>query len=170
MGIMVRDASNHDEVPSFGRLFLRNLFVIIWPVEFIVLASSPERKRLGDKTAKTVVVENPNKPAKLPRILALIGVGVAFFTFTFLLAGTAIKNSEAYKVAVQEIEQNQEVLDETGGIKGYGMIPTGNMTISNGNGKAQLEIKVLGNEKNLNVSAFLVKEPGGEWELMELDK
>ena len=70
MGIMVRDASNHDEVPSFGRLFLRNLFVIIWPVEFIVLASSPERKRLGDKTAKTVVVENPNKPAKLPMIVS----------------------------------------------------------------------------------------------------
>lgn len=170
MGIMVRDANNPNEVPSFGRLLVRNLFIIIWPVEFIVLASSQEKKRLGDKTAKTIVVKNPNKPTKLPRILALIGVGVAFFAFTFLFVGTAMKNSEAYKVAVKEIEMNEEILQETGGIKGYGMMPTGSVNISNGHGQAQLGIKVLGNEKDLNVNAYLTKEPNGEWKLIELNK
>ncbi len=170
MGIMVRDANNPNEAPSFGRLLVRNLFIIIWPVEFIVLASSEEKKRLGDKTAKTIAVKNPNKPAKLPRILALAGVGIAFFTFTFLFAGAAMKNSDAYKVAIKEIEENEEIITETGGITGYGRMPTGNVSISNGNGQAQLEIKILGNDKDLNVSVYLTKEPNGEWELIEMNK
>ncbi|MDO5637538.1 MAG: RDD family protein [Myroides sp.] len=170
MGIMVRDEINQNEIPSFGRLFLRNLFILIWPIEFIVLATNDQKKRLGDKVAKTVVVKNPNKPTKLPRILALIGVGVAFFMFVFLFVGSAIKNSDAYKVATKEIEQNKEIINETGGIKGYGMMPTGNISISNGQGQAQLEIKVLGNTKDLNVSVYLEKEPNGQWKLIEMQK
>lgn len=170
MGIMVRDENNQNEIPSFGRLFLRNLFIIIWPVEFIVLATNDQKKRLGDKVAKTVVVKNPNKPTKLPRVLALIGVGITFFVFVFFTAGNAMKNSDAYKVATKEIELNKEIIAETGGIKGYGMLPTGNVSISNGQGQAQLEIKVLGNKKDLNISVYLEKEPNGEWKLIEMQK
>ena len=170
MGIMVRDEKSPNEIPSFGTLLARNLFLIIWPVEFIVLATSQEKKRLGDKIAKTIVVKNPNKPKKMPRILSLAGVGIAFFAFTFLFAGTVMKNSNAYKVAVKEIGQNKEIQNETGGIKGYGMMPIGSINISNGQGQAQLEIKVLGNKKDLNVSTYLVKEPHGEWKLIEMTK
>lgn len=168
MGIMVRDEKSPPEIPSFGRLFLRNLLLIIWPIEFIVLATNPQKRRLGDKIAKTIVVKNPNKPKKLPRILALVGVGIAFFAFTFYFTGSAMKNSDAYKVAIHEIENNQEILKETGGIKGYGMMPTGNINISNGNGQAQLEIKVIGNDKDLNIAVYLTKEPNGEWKLIEM--
>src|SRR5688500_12026841 len=58
MGIMVRDQMNPNEIPSFGRLLIRNLFIIIWPVEFIVLAANPDKKRLGDTVVKTIVVKN----------------------------------------------------------------------------------------------------------------
>lgn len=170
MEIMVRDEKNQNEIPSFGRLFLRNLFIIIWPVEFIVLATDNQKKRLGDKVAKTVVVKNPNKPAKLPRILALIGVGIAFFVFILFTAGNAMKKSGAYKVATKEIEQNKYIINETGGIKGYGMLPTGSINISNGHGQAQFEIKVLGNKKDLNVGVYLEKEPNEEWKLIEMQK
>jgi len=169
MGIMVRDEINPTEVPSFGRLFIRNLFIIIWPIEFIVLAASQDKKRLGDKVAKTIVVKNPSKPAKLPRALALLGIGIAFCAFTFLFAGSTMKNSEAYKVAIENIEQNKEIVAKTGGIKEYGLMPTGSINISNGYGKAQLEIKVIGNRKDANVTAYLTKEPLGEWTLIELD-
>lgn len=170
MGIMVRDSRKPDETPSFGRLSARNLFIVIWPVEFIVLALSQEKKRLGDKTVNTLVVMNPQKHSKLPRLAAAAGIGIVFIAFTALFAGSAVKSSEAYKVAIAEIEQHQEILTETGGIKGYGMLPTGNVSISNGYGQAQFQIKVIGNEKELNVSAYLEKEPHGEWTLIELDK
>ena len=170
MGIMVRDENDPQAIPSVGRLFIRNLFILIWPVEFIVLAVSPEKKRLGDRTAKTIVVKNPNTASKTPRILALAGVGIAYAIFLFLFVGTAMKSSEAYKVAVREIERNEEILKETGGIKGYGFMPTGSVNISNGNGQAQLQITVVGNEKDLKVSVYLTKEPNGEWQLIELTK
>lgn len=170
MGIMVRDENNQNEIPSFGRLFLRNLFIIIWPVELIVFATNEQKKRLGDKVAKTIVVENLNKPAKLPRISTLVGIGIVSLMFVFFIAVNAMKNSDAYKVAVREIEQNKEIINETGGIKGYGMMPTGNISISNGQGKAQLEIKVLGNTKDLTVSVYLEKEPNGGWKLVDMQK
>lgn len=169
MGIMIRDENNPTQIPSFGRLFSRNLSFVIFPIECIVLAISEEKKRLGDKTAKTIVVKNPNKPAKLPGILTLAGVGIAFFIFIFLFVGSAMKNSDAYKLAIEEIEKNEEILLETGGIKGYGTMPTGSIHTSNGSGEAQLEIKVLGNERDLNIGVYLIKEPNGEWELIELN-
>ncbi|SDH55314.1 RDD family protein [Winogradskyella thalassocola] len=170
MGIMVRDEANSENVPSFGKLLFRNLFLIIWPVEFIVLAVSNEKKRLGDKVAKTIVVKNPNKPSKTPRVIALIGIGIVFITFMVLFTGSAMKNSNAYKIAVENIEQNQKILDETGGITGYGMIPTGSINISNGYGEAQLKIKVLGKDNDLSVGAYLTKQPNGEWEVINLSK
>lgn len=170
MGIMVRDENDQNEIPSFGRLFLRNLFITIWPVEFVVLATNDQKERLGDKVAKTVVVKNPDRPTKLLRILVLIGVGITFCVFVFLLAGSAMKNSDAYKVAIKEIEQNKEIIYKTGGIKGYGMIPTGNVSMSNGQGQAQLEIKVLGKTKDINVSVYLEKESNGQWKLIEMKK
>lgn len=168
--IMVRDDNNQNEIPSFGRLYLRNLFLIIWPIEFIVLATSDQKKRLGDKLTNSVVVKNPNKPTQLRRLLALVGIGLVYFGFVFVFAGTAMKNSDAYKVAITEIEKNDQITTETGGIKGYGMLPTGNVSISNGQGQAQLEITVLGNTKDLNVSVYLEKEPNGEWKLIEMIK
>ncbi|BCY28598.1 RDD family protein [Flavobacterium okayamense] len=170
MGIMVRDENHPEEIPSFGRLLLRNLFLLIWPIEFIILAASQDKKRLGDKSANAIVVKNPNKPSKLPRIIALVGIGIVFMSFTILFTGTAMKNSNAYKVAISEIEKNEDIITETGGIKGYGMMPTGNVNISNGYGEAQMEISVLGNEKDIDVVVYLTKEPDGDWILNEIYK
>jgi len=33
-----------------------------------------------------------------------------------------------------------------------------------------LNIKVIGNAKDLNVGVYLTKEPNGEWKLIELNK
>ena len=170
MGIMVRSEKDYGSTPSFWKLFIRNLFLVIWPVEVIVLAVSDAKKRLGDNVADTIVLKNPDKPKRLPRILALIGVGIVFFAFIFLFVGSAMKNSGAYKVAVQNIETNQEIIKETGGITGYGMMPSGNINISNGYGQAQLQITVVGKNKDITVSTYLEKEPFGPWKLIQMNK
>ena len=170
MGIMIRNDVDFNSIPSFGKLLIRNLFIIIWPVEFIVLGSSEEKKRLGDKITKTIVLKNPNKPKKLPRILSLVGLGIVFFVFVFLFVGTAMKNSDAYKVAIQNIEMNKEIINETGGITGYGMMPNGSVSVTNGKGQAKLQIKVLGKTKDMNVRVYLEKEPDGQWKQIEMNK
>ena len=169
MGIMVREDQDANSVPSFGKLFLRNIFLVIWPVELIVLAASSDKKRIGDKVSKTVVLKNPDKPKRLARIMVLVGIALVIFLCAYLLAGSAMKNSDAYKVAVKHIEADKEILEETGGIVGYRMMPAGNINIRNRYGEARLQIKVLGKKKDVTVSATLEKEPGGEWKLIEMD-
>lgn len=133
-----------------------------------MLQTSQEKKRLGDKLAKTLVLKNPNKPNKTPRIITLVVIGMIFMTFLILFTGSAMKSSDAYKVAVENIEQNQAIIDETGGIKGYGMMPSGSVSITNGFGEADLNITVLGNEHDTSVRVILTKVPNGEWELVKL--
>jgi uncharacterized RDD family membrane protein YckC len=169
MGIMVRDEKNRNEIPSFGRFFIRNAFIIIWPIEFIVLALSDEKKRIGDVIVKTLVFKNPNKPEKMPRVLLLLGVGIMFFIFLFVFIGNAMKSSEAYKLAIQEIEKNTEIKNETGGIVGYGFMPTGNINVSGSEGQAQLEITVKGKLKDIDVNTYL-ESKDGKWRLIELTK
>ncbi|WP_306352010.1 RDD family protein [Flavobacterium sp. '19STA2R22 D10 B1'] len=168
MGIMVRDADDNTITPSFGRLLLRNLLLIILPVEFIVLAASNDKRRLGDKAARAVVVKNPNKASKSMRIVILLLVIIGTCTFVFLQSSYTIKNSEAYKTAIQEIDQNQEISTATGGVVGYGMVPTGEINIRNGKGIANLKIKVKGKKKDKEVQVYLEKEQGGKWEMIEL--
>jgi uncharacterized RDD family membrane protein YckC len=170
MGIMVRDDADNTVVPSFGRLFLRNLFMIIWPVEFIALAVNDEKKRLGDKMCHTVVLKNPGKPGKFPRIAVLGMVVVLAFSFLLFVATSTLKNSEAYKVAIKHIEASDKIREETGGITGYGSIPGGQVNLVNGRGTAHLEIQVLGRNRDIKVIADLEKEPGGEWELIDMSR
>jgi len=55
LGIGVRDIYDNFAVPSASRLFLRQIFSFIWPVEFLVLIFSSENKKIGDKIAGTGV-------------------------------------------------------------------------------------------------------------------
>lgn len=168
MGIRVRDEKNANEIPSIGRLFLRNIPIIVWPVEFIILAASTDKKRLGDKFAKTIVVKNPNKPTKMVRIVPLIAIVLCFIASFIYFLSAVMKNSDAYKVSIQEIEQNDAIISEVGKITGYGMMPMGNINIKNGYGNAQLTIEVQGTKKNVNVFTHLTKEPNGEWKIEEI--
>jgi len=169
MGIMVRDQNDYNSTPSFRRLFLRNITLVIWPVEFIVLATSDKKLRLGDNLAKTVVLQNPNKPSKTPRIIALVVIGIGFITFMLTFASNALKNSFAYKTAVENIEQSDNIKNKTGGIIGYGMIPSGTIQTRNGYGKANLNITVKGKKKDVEVQAYLEKKPDSEWILVEMN-
>ncbi len=168
-GIMVRDANDPSAVPSFAKLFIRNIFLVIWPVEFLVLAASPDKKRLGDKVAETIVVKNPLTPRKGQRIVALAGVLVVFCLFILLFIATAMKSSGAYKAAIEAIENDPAIREETGGIKGYGMMPAGSIELANGEGYAQFDITVRGNKRNVVVNARLEKRRDGEWYLVEMD-
>lgn len=170
MGIMVRDENDFNKVPSIGRLFLRNLFLIIWPIEFIVLAISEQKRRLGDTVAKTVVLRNSAKSSKALRIIAMISVVMMFSVFMFFIVGGTMKKSDAYKTAIVEIEKNEQLKTETGTIVDYGMIPSGSIKVGDGYGEALLEIKVIGEKETIPVVVYLEKDMSGKWQLKEMQK
>ena len=58
--IMVRDYYNPTKVPSLWRLILRNITVLIWPVEYIFMLINREHRRMGDIIAGTDVFQTIN--------------------------------------------------------------------------------------------------------------
>ena len=168
MGIMIRDSERIDEIPSFMRLFMRNTLLIIWPIEFIVLASNKEKKRLGDKLSRTTVFKNPEKQSVIPKALVIITSVIAFFSIAFFFVFSTIKQTNAYKTAINHIEKNEMLLKEIGDIKDYGTMPGGNISITNNRGEAHLQITVVGEEKEVEVTVSLTKEPGEEWKVIDL--
>ena len=79
-----------------------------------------------------------------------------------------MKGSDAYKVAIENIESDENINKTTGGIIGYGHMPKGNININNGQGVAQLQIKVKGNTEDITVFVDLEKEPEGEWKIKDI--
>ncbi len=165
MGIIVRDENSKIHSPSHLNLFARNLPLIIWPIEFIAILFSKNKQRLGDKLGKTLVFRNQERPKKLLRVLSIIGLGLIFFVFFFTFVSSALKSSEAYKLAISEIERNEEIIDYVGGIKDYGWMPTGKVSVQNGEGTATYEINVIGENKEMSVKVELTKPKNKEWEI-----
>jgi hypothetical protein len=102
------------------------------------------------------------------KVLKVIGLGLILFSSFLLFINKMMKSSDAYKVSIEHIEKNQEIINEVGGIKDYGFMPTGKINTKNGYGTANIQIKVIGNNKNLNITTNLEKTPNGEWEMIKL--
>lgn len=167
LGIGVRDQKNDEKVPSNMRLFMRNVPILIWIVEVFVLAFSKQKQRLGDQLANTVVVKT-HKMKLWKKILAIVSAIVLFFIILFTSIIIIMKSSDAYETAENYIEDSRQIQRETGGIKDFGMIPSGSVNISNGYGEAFFTIKVIGKDKDVYVNLFMVKQPNTEWVVQEI--
>ena len=55
LGIGVRELTDNFAVPPVSKLFLRQIFSFMWPVEFLVLIISRDGQKIGDKIAGTCV-------------------------------------------------------------------------------------------------------------------
>jgi uncharacterized RDD family membrane protein YckC len=161
MGIMVRNESDN-QVPSYFRLFIRNLFTIIWPVEFIVLLVNSDKKRIADKVSKTIVLKNPVKTKGIFRIGVLFIIGICFYFFVEIYGAAIFRNSEAYEIAVDSIKQNEMIIEKTGGFEGYEgkeVSVTSDYEII----KIGFTIKVIGKENDIVVNVNLERKPNQEW-------
>ena len=168
LGIAVRNRADPNSVPSILRLALRNVILIIWPVEFLVLVFSREKRRLGDLATKTIVLRIPSGKLGLSKRIGALVVVLMLLVLLFIGSiGLIIKNSAAYKVAIAHIENNPEVQAVTGPILGYGALPAGSIQVQNQYGYGRLNIKVRGKEKAVNVIVILEKAPETNWEIKQ---
>lgn len=167
MNIAVRDNCDRERVLSIWRLIVRNIFLIIWPIELFLVIFAKDRRRLGDAAVGSVVItrETRNKYSRL--VVAAFITIVALSAFIFIVV-QSIKRSDAYVVALTHIKTNVDIQEEAGGIDGYGAIPYGGIETVDDEGKADLEIKVIGNDKNVWVRVILEKRSGEEWKVMSM--
>jgi uncharacterized RDD family membrane protein YckC len=171
IGIAVRKQENQNETPSVLKLFLRNLTHVLGWIEFIVLAVDKDKQRLGDKLAKTVVVKTKEMSVlkKTILIISAIVLSIAVMVVPFVSFVMFFKNSEAYKVSEEYILQDETIIRETGGIEGFGFLPSGSINATNVSGDATLTIKVIGKEKDIYVGLYLTKEPKEDWYIQEVE-
>jgi flagellar basal body-associated protein FliL len=81
-------------------------------------------------------------------------VGVVFY---------GIGNSDAANVSKDFLRKNERLKQDIGDVKDFGSIVTGNINITNGDGMAQLSLKVIGERKTVNAAVELVFHSPQEW-------
>jgi len=168
LNLQVRDTKDLEQIPSTGRLILRNLPIFIWPIELLSLILSSDQRRFGDKWAMSTVVKTETTAPRKVKVMLMLSVGFVLFASTFIFTFSMIKNNDAYRAAIAEIEQTQAIIDKTGGITGYGALPAGHIQTKNGEGKATFTISVKGKKKNISVKAHLSKSPDSDWSVHKL--
>ena len=168
LGIAVRDSADPNNTPSAAKLFLRNIFTVIWPVEFLVLVCSPDRTKLGDKIAGTSVYHTSQKP----KTFAMIAIGAVLIITVFVGAlvigiSTMLRNHPTYQMAINYIKANPQVLAIVGEVESFGFMPSGSISYTGGGrGTAEYTIRVRGRDENIRVHIQLAREPLGDWEIV----
>jgi len=167
LGIAVRNRIDPSEKPSTSKLFLRNIFTLIWPIEFLVLTFGAQKTKIGDKIAGTDVYYI-SKKSKGVIFITVIFVIVGFFISMNYVTSIIVKNDPSYEVAINYIETNPELLDLLGDIEGY-RLSNKSLTYSGRYGQADYTIKVIGRHATIHVHLKLEKTPDTDWEIFYFD-
>ena len=168
LGIGVRDSDDTAEVPSIPRLFTRNIFIFIWPIEFLVLACGSSRTKLGDRLAGTNVYRVSSKPKLLMMIVPIILIVAIFVSSLVFGIMFTIRNHSAYQTALDYIETNPRIIELVGDIESFGFFPNGSISTSGGHGQADFTIRVNGSDRTAHVHVRLIREPLEDWEVISL--
>ncbi len=166
LGIAVRDCSAPENIPSVLRLALRNLFIVIWPVELLVLVFSNQKRRIGDLIAKTVVIRRNEISARQRAVAFLLLISILITGFAASMSAI-VQRSSAYKSAIAYLGASSEVEARVGKITGYGQFPTGSIEVHNHYGYAQLSIKVKGRKGSATAELSMEMEPESGWLIKE---
>jgi hypothetical protein len=91
-------------------------------------------------------------------LLAVLFVGgIAWFALR------AMGNSEAAETARTFLRNNEVLKRDIGEVKDFGWLVSGNINSTNGDGAAQLNLKVIGERKEVNATVELIYRSGRPW-------
>ena len=100
-------------------------------------------------------------------IVVVLGLIVAIFIGGIVgVALYSIGNSEAAETARTFLRNNERLKQDIGEVKDFGSIVTGNVDIKNRDGNATINIKVIGERKEVNASVDLAYRDGQPWRVM----
>jgi uncharacterized RDD family membrane protein YckC len=176
MGIRV--FNNSDTPASPVSTLLRNLPLIAWPIETLVMVVNSSKRRIGDYLARTQVKRDLTMAASHRSLAALLVL--CFYLLTpslpdidfsedgfMKLSQLFLKQSDAYELAEEKIREQDAIVKLIGPIQAINIDHTSNISIYNAEGEAQLLLDVQGEDKNLPVSVRL-KRTNQQWELTEM--
>ncbi|MDH4224358.1 MAG: hypothetical protein OEW12_01770 [Deltaproteobacteria bacterium] len=98
-GIAVRLGSDPAAAASFGGLAVRNLTLVLLPVEAVLVFTDPYCRRLGDRLGGTVVVQTQHDSTLGRRLVLMSSMFMAFMLLSFLLPNWNMRRSAVYQEA-----------------------------------------------------------------------
>jgi hypothetical protein len=97
-------------------------------------------------------------------ILVILGLIVVLFVGGIVgMVFYGIGNSDAAKVSQEFLRSNERLKQDIGEVKSFGKFVTGNISINNGEGTAELSLKVVGERKTADAAVELVFRSGHQW-------
>jgi ribosomal protein L10 len=110
-------------------------------------------------TTKKIIVVVVSVLVALGLIIAIfVGgvVGIAFYEMA---------NSDAARVSREFLQKNEKLKQDIGAVKSFGKLVTGSINLGNGDGTAELNLKVVGERKTVNASVTLILDHGNQWQV-----
>ena len=158
------DSANDSEVTVAKPLqsMLRNVFLIAWPIECVVMVFSTSKKRVGDYIARTQVQRDGSLSLlkRLPLFILLIFLMSNVFQVS---SYSLIENSSAFKVAMAHLKNDGHIEELVGVVERVEVERIGTVQINNGEGHAVLHLLIIGQKNSQPVTLALDKNKGQSW-------
>ncbi|MCH8075136.1 MAG: RDD family protein [SAR324 cluster bacterium] len=171
-GIAVVSAADPGSAPSWRRLALRNLFLILLPLEAAMVFFDPFYRRLGDRVAGTVVV-TPNRVAPYTR--RLLGLAILFLATFLIILGLEswraekVRQSAAYRTALEAAAVHPKVIAAVGEAPRFGDSLGGSLMKDPQGVKAVVILRAEGKQGEFEVKVVLRRNRGaGRWRVEEV--
>ena len=111
-------------------------------------------------TTKKIIIIVVAVVVVLGLIVVLFVGGIVGFAFY------QISNGEAGTTAKAFLKSNERLKHDIGEVKDFGSFVTGDVHVSNGDGTARLNLKVIGERKTVNASVELMYRHGRQWRVV----
>jgi len=115
LGMKISAINNLSKSPSIFVLISRNIFLLIFPLEGIILLRDGYARRFADKWHRTVVVDKKYPMRPILRIFLGNIIIFGFFSIAILFQRSSIEKSAAYQKAEEVIRNHdglKKILDE----------------------------------------------------------
>ena len=113
-GIAVATSADPSHPPSPAKTLLRNLSLVILPVDAVLMFTDPYCRRLGDRLAGTVVVVTPQAAPPMRRLMVIAIIFLGFLLASFLVAPWNMKRSAAYQFAFRAASDSPQLRSAVG--------------------------------------------------------
>ena len=102
-------------------------------------------------------------------VSVVIGLGLIGLLFIGGIVGTvlySIGQSDAAKEARSYLRENEKLKQDIGEVKDFGSIVTGNVNVTSDSGEATINIKVIGERKEVNATVELTYRNNQPWKVI----
>ena len=169
LGMTIKKIDDMEQQPTLAVLIKRNLMLLLFPVEGVVILRDSYARRLADKWWGTVVIDDRNALRGTLRILLGNIILFGFFSIAIISQRSGIEKTAIFQTAEQAIRSHEKlkpILEQYPAIED----PEMHLDLRKNTSNPSMVRARIGNEesgKRVIVSLIFKNNPPG-WEVLEM--